>query len=148
MIRLARLTRNVTRSLELFRHIGTALTTTWWRLRRSGNEYAVAVGTILKLNDGNVKQAWTAIEGMARRGHLPAALWLAEGLETGEVGRVNRTEAIEILKDLILASHWTMDLEEIMEAETEFDRTQILRFAHALGNPYARYLLSYPTIFR
>jgi hypothetical protein len=148
MIRLARRTANVTRSLDLFRRLATALTTTWWKLRPSGNEYAVAVATILSLNDGDRALAWAAIDQMAKRGHLPAALWLAEGLETGEVGRVNRTEAIEILQDLIVTSQWTMEIQPIMDAQNEFDKMEMLRFAHALGNPYARYLLSYPTVFR
>jgi hypothetical protein len=69
-------------------------------------------------------------------------------LRKREVGRVNRTEAIEILEELIGASDWTIDLHQIFEAKNEFDRTEMLDFADALGNPYARCLLSYPTIFR
>jgi hypothetical protein len=147
MIQLGLRTRNQSESLKLFRHLATSMTSGWWKKRRSGQEYASAVGTILSLDDGDLNGSWQKIETLAVNGHLPAALWMAEGLETGEIGRKNITEAIELLKGFVVRSAWVIDLEALLEAENIFDRVALFKVAAKLGNPSVDYLLSYPSFF-
>jgi hypothetical protein len=147
MIRTGLTTANATKALGIFKHIGTALTAQWWKRRRSGFEYSDAVGAILGMNSKSSAEGWTTIERLGTSGHLPAALWLAEGLETGEIGRVDHREAVEVLKPIVLGGPWAIDLEEMFAATNEFDRIAVLKVASALGNSEADYMLSYPDLF-
>ena len=144
MIRKGLMSENVTEQLQIWKHLCTVQTSWWWKKRRSGLEYADAVGAILRLNSGNQSQAWTTIERLAKRGHLPAALWMAEGLETGEAGRTNLTEAVVLLQKFVLASPWTLDL---AGAQGPMDWTMFLHIAESLGNEFAPIMLSYPGLF-
>jgi hypothetical protein len=87
------------------------------------------------------------IENLGNSGHLPAALWMAEGLQTGEIGRVSLEEAVEVLRPLVLGGSWAIEVEEALEADNAFDRMQVLRMAAALGNSDAEAMLSYPALF-
>jgi hypothetical protein len=72
---------------------------------------------------------------------------MAEGSETGEIGRVNITEAIELLKGFVVRSACVVDLEALLEAENVGDRVALLKVAAKLGSPAADYWLSYPSLF-
>jgi hypothetical protein len=72
---------------------------------------------------------------------------MAEGLETGEIGRNNISEAVELLKGFVVRGSWKIDLEAMIEADERFDRLALLHVAAKLGNPLAEALLSYPDVF-
>jgi hypothetical protein len=147
MIQLGLRSGNESESLSLFRHLATAMTSGWWLKRRSGHDYASSVGTILGLDDGDLSAAWRRIERMAIEGHLPAALWMAEGLETGEIGRVNITEAVELLRGFVVRSPWVLDVDALLQTDDTFDRLALLNVAAKLGSDSADYLLSFPGFF-
>jgi hypothetical protein len=147
MIQVGLRSTNDTEAIRVLRHLATSMTPGWWKRRRSGHEYALAVATILRLDDKNLSDAWATIEKMAVDGHLPAAIWMAEGLETGEIGRKNVTEAIGLLRDFAVRSPWGIEIAAVLEAENEFDRIAVLRLAAKLGNPGAEALLSFPALF-
>lgn len=148
IIRKGLMTKNETEAVQLFRHLATAMTANWWKRRKSGLEYADAVGAILKLNSLDVSEAWKTITKWATRyGHLPAAIWMAEGLQTGEIGRVNVSEALAVLRPFVVGSPWSVDVLSVIKAAEPFDKDGMLAIAAALGNECARPLSSYVSIF-
>lgn len=147
MMRRALMTENVTESLAILKHLGTAATANWWKKRRSGLEYADAVGSILGMNEKDPARAWRVLEDISKRGNLPAALWIAEGLQTGEIGRINETEAVEVLKPYILKSQWSIDLSALMKSTEVFDRRMVMKIAREIGSDLAEKLESYPVLF-
>ena len=77
-------------------------------------------------------KAWRVLDDLAHGGNLPAALWVAEGLQTGEMGRVNETEAVEVLRPFILKSQWSVDLSAMMKSTEVFDRHMVISIAKTL----------------
>jgi hypothetical protein len=148
MIRKGLTTPNTSDAVSLFRNLGTALTSNWWKRRRSGMDFGDAVALILNLTeDGDLMQGWKTIEDLAHHGHLPAALWMAEGLQTGEIGRKNESEAVEILKPHIVWSPWVVDVVSAIESDEPFDRMGLFRVAGLLGYPFSDHFMSYPALF-
>lgn len=147
MIRLALETENETESLFLLKHLATVESTTWWKKRRSGITFSDAVSTILKLNNRNLSEAWKIIEGMSNENHLPASIWVAEGLQTGEIGRKNLTEARMKLIPFVVNGHWKISVASMLKSKDDFDRYELLKMASKQGNKMAEELLSYPKLF-
>lgn len=147
MIRKGLMTNNETEAFQTFRHIALTMTSSWWKRRKSGLEYGDAVGAILKLNSLDVSEAWLTITKWATRYRtLPAAVWMAEGLQTGEIGRLNVSEAISVLRPFIVSSPWTVDVLRVMKSKDVFDKAAVLGIAEALGSEYARPLGSYVSL--
>lgn len=147
MIRLALETKNETESLLLLKHLATTQSSTWWKKRRSGIPFSDAISTILKLNDRNLTEAWKIIDDMSNENHLPASIWAAEGLQTGEIGRKNITEARMKLLPFVVNGHWKLDVAAMLKSTDEFDRYALLQIASLQGNKMATALLSYPKLF-
>lgn len=147
MLRLAIETENETESLYLLKYLATVQSTNWWKKRRSGLVYSDAISAILHLNDRNVTEAWHVIDELSLQGHLPATLWAAEGLETGEIGRKNISEARERLLKLVTIGPWKMELMPMLQSTENFDRLLLLKIAAIQGNDLAKLILSYPKLF-
>ncbi|OHT07025.1 hypothetical protein TRFO_24750 [Tritrichomonas foetus] len=176
-LRLAIITKNETESVDLLRHIATIQTAGWWRKRRSGIEYSDAIAKILRLHeaenkeaeiikfdddsksssekthqnhdDGNdVRDAWATIDRMSGEGHLPAAIWAAEGLKTGEIGRKSLAEARAKLLPIVVSGPWRIDVASVVESDDTFDKVGVLKLAALLGNTIAEPLISFPQAFK
>ena len=147
MLRLALETKNQTESLELLKYLATIQSSKWWKMRRSGIEYSDALSTILKLNNRNITEAWKIIDNMSDEGHLPAALWAAEGLTTGEIGRKNITEAIQKLLPIVITGQWQINIAKVIDSDDSFDKKMVYKMSSLLGNPHADSILSFSKLF-
>ena len=74
-------------------------------------------------------------------------MWAAEGLETGEIGRKNISEARERLLKLVTIGPWKMELMPMLQSTENFDRLLLLKIAAIQGNDLAKLILSYPKLF-
>ncbi|KAH0788759.1 hypothetical protein GPJ56_007441 [Histomonas meleagridis] len=147
MFRLSLETSNATESLDLLMHLATISSYYWWKRRLSGPEYSDAISVILGLTYGDKAKAWKILERLTDEGNLPSAIWKAEGLRTGEIGRVNVTEAIETLKPFISSSRWMIDLNGAIKSNDKFDLKMVIEISSLLGNSNAKALLSFPYLF-
>ena len=147
MHRLLLETPNSTESLDLLMHLSSVAAQYWWKRRLSGAEYSEAVSTILGHTNGSIRASWRVLERLSSEGHLPAAIWKADGLRTGEIGRANVTEAIETLLPFVSASTWMIDVSCALRSAEKFDIEMVLRMASLLGNRDAEYLLSFHHLF-
>ena len=149
---------NINTSLIYEKHLATAATYNWWKRRRSGNEFAKNVAVILNVSEGfsltpvnysseDLQNAWKFMENESKKGHIPAALWTAEGLITGEIGRKNLTEAYEVLLPFVLNGQWSIDTAEVLDKRDEIDIDIVMNIAAQLNNSLANAYLSYKYLF-
>ena len=134
---------NKTKSLELLIHVLTASTPGWWKKRRSGEEYADAVGSILNMNGKSKENAWDKLKELASKGNLPAAIWVADGYRTGEIGEQNAEKGIKVLIPYISSSPWKFDISDLLEAKDIEDKSILLDIASKTGQLPARAIQSY-----
>lgn len=146
MTRLGLSMQNESESYELLSHVAMIICNNWWKKRNSGKRYANAVEVILNMQNGSVTKAWQEIEELSNDGILPASIWKAEGLRTGEIGRKNMKEAINILRDIVSHSGWVIDAASAIESNDKFNLRMVLNISSMLGNDISRALLSVPSI--
>lgn len=138
---------NLTESLEILSHLETGATSGWWKKRRSGKQYAKALSVIMNMTEGDKTEAWEIMVDLAEGSNLPAALWVADGYKTGEIGKVNPLEGINILKPYISAGPWKIDVTAVIESKEELNKTIIFDIASKIGNSNADALSSFVHLF-
>ena len=149
---------NINTSLLYAKHLVTASTYHWWKRRRSGTEFAKNVAIILNVSEyssfgplqyspTDLQNAWKFMETESKKGNIPAALWTAEGLITGELGRRNLTEAYEVLLPFVLRGQWSIDTAEVLDNQDEIDIDIIMNIAAQLNDSLANAYLSFKHLF-
>ncbi|EAY21726.1 hypothetical protein TVAG_237520 [Trichomonas vaginalis G3] len=134
-------------SLEILSHVETGATSGWWKKRRSGKAYANALSVIMNMTEGNVQESWETMLNLSRGSNLPAALWVADGYKTGEIGRVDPKEGVKNLIPYLSTGPWRIDVASIIESNETVNKTLLFDIASKIGNNYAQAISSFPQIY-
>ena len=134
---------NKTYALELLIHVITSESSGWWKRRRSGTKYAEAIASILNMNDRNKTEAWETLEDLAKLGNLPAAIWVADGYRTGEIGEKNPEIGINVLMPYISNGPWKMDLIGLLDTNDVERKDIIVDIASKIGQSSAGAISSF-----
>jgi len=139
---------NFTAAVAILRHLGTASISSWYRKKRGGMQFAEATKSIYVGSEKEKEGAWKAMKELAKRGHLPAALWLADGLLTEKTSIASFPEVVNFLVPLIKNGPWKYDPVEIASSKEDFNKTTTLQYLKNMGNELASALLSYPILYK
>ena len=134
---------NKTYALELLIHVTTSETSGWWKRRRSGTKYAESVASILNMNDKNKTEAWETLKHLANNGNLPAAIWVADGYRTGEIGVKSAEIGINIMMPFISNGPWKMDLIGLLDTKDVERKDIIVDIASKIGQSSAEAISSF-----
>jgi len=135
--------KNNTMSLNMLRHLATSATTGWWKKRRSGEKFSNLVSVILGLKSGHLSDTWKEMISLEEEGHLPAALWVAEGYYTGEIGTIDLKKAYDTILPYVINGPWKIDLSAVLESEDDFDKKIMYSISSDMGDKSADALVSF-----
>lgn len=136
-----------TECVRILRHIATASSTSWMRKKRGGLRFASAIRSLLTRRSS---ASWATLRSLARAGHLPSVLWLADAYLRGiSAASVDYDELVPQLLRVCRDATWRLDASEALTTrDTSFDRTEFLRYISRVDDTVAPAALSYPALFR
>ncbi|OHT07392.1 hypothetical protein TRFO_24407 [Tritrichomonas foetus] len=127
-------------------HLLYAISGNWFQKRRAGLEYADDVKSIL-LNNNKSLHSWRDLKKKAKSGHLPAALWIFDGLRTGRFNEISAKEMAFLASNYVENGLLKTDALSALNSKDRFNKKEVMKYLVRMGDKVAEAFLSYPDFF-
>ena len=134
---------NYIEATKILKHLGTTSISSWFKKKRSGIEFSKIIKEIYLNEFENHTNNYLKLKKMALNNHLPAILWLTDGLLKNKTNIINYQEISNILLPLIQNGPWRFEPNELLFNKDKINKKNLLNYLINLNNPLIDALNSY-----